>query len=59
MDRYAVTMRRGNRQVIFVHDLQAIEFRHVARARGRIWTSSNLTGAALSLPPALGARHCT
>jgi GNAT superfamily N-acetyltransferase len=29
----------------------AIELRHVALARGRVWTTSDLTGAALSLPP--------
>jgi GNAT superfamily N-acetyltransferase len=29
----------------------AIELRHVALARGRVWTNSNLTGAAMSLPP--------
>jgi GNAT superfamily N-acetyltransferase len=29
----------------------AIELRHLGLARGRVWTSGNLTGAALSLPP--------
>ncbi len=29
----------------------AIELRHLGLARGRVWTNSNLTGAALSLPP--------
>lgn len=29
----------------------AIELRHLALARGRVWTTSDLTGAALSLPP--------
>lgn len=29
----------------------AIELRHLGVARGRVWTNSNLTGAALSLPP--------
>lgn len=29
----------------------AIELYHLGLARGRVWTSSNLTGAALSLPP--------
>lgn len=29
----------------------AIELRHMALARGRVWTTSELTGAALSLPP--------
>ncbi len=28
-----------------------IELRHLALARGRVWTRSDLTGAALSLPP--------
>jgi GNAT superfamily N-acetyltransferase len=29
----------------------AIELRHLALPRGRVWTTSDLTGAALSLPP--------
>src|ERR1700722_4921758 len=29
----------------------AIELRHFALARGRVWTTSDLAGAALSLPP--------
>jgi GNAT superfamily N-acetyltransferase len=29
----------------------AIELRHVALAHGRVWTTSDLAGAALSLPP--------
>jgi GNAT superfamily N-acetyltransferase len=29
----------------------AIELRHLALARGRVWTTSDLAGAALSLPP--------
>jgi GNAT superfamily N-acetyltransferase len=29
----------------------AIELRHVALARGRVWTTGDLSGAALSLPP--------
>lgn len=29
----------------------AIELRHMALPRGRVWTTSDLTGAALSLPP--------
>jgi GNAT superfamily N-acetyltransferase len=29
----------------------AIELRHVALPRGRVWTTTDLTGAALSLPP--------
>ena len=29
----------------------AIELRHIALPRGRVWTTSDLTGAALSLPP--------
>ena len=33
----------------------AIELRHLALPRGRVWTTSDLAGAALSLPP--GAWH--
>ena len=29
----------------------AIELRHIALARGRVWTTNDLTGAVLSLPP--------
>jgi GNAT superfamily N-acetyltransferase len=29
----------------------AVELRHLALPRGRVWTTSDLTGAALSLPP--------
>jgi hypothetical protein len=34
----------------------AIELRHLALARGRVWTTSDLAGAALSLPPRRVAR---
>jgi GNAT superfamily N-acetyltransferase len=29
----------------------AVELRHIALARGRVWTTNDLTGAALTLPP--------
>ncbi|HTD57946.1 MAG TPA: GNAT family N-acetyltransferase [Solirubrobacteraceae bacterium] len=42
----AETNRRARLRRFF-----AIELRHIALARGRVWTTGELTGAALCLPP--------
>lgn len=44
-------MPDDGRRLMRLRRFFAIELRHVALPRGRVWTSSDLTGAALSLPP--------
>lgn len=46
-------MPEDAKRQVRLHRFFAIELRHMALARGRVWTTSDLAGAALSLPPGL------
>ena len=44
-------MRDDNKRRARLRRYFGIDLRHLTLPRGRVWTTSNLTGAALSLPP--------
>jgi GNAT superfamily N-acetyltransferase len=44
-------MPKDSKRLAHLRRYFAIELRHLALARGRVWTTSDLAGAALSLPP--------
>ncbi len=44
-------MPEDSKRLVRLRRYFGIELRHLALARGRVWTTSDLAGAALSLPP--------